>query len=178
MKIACVGHTGNIFDNTLWAVAVKWLVQNHREYIPNGNIPRFDYIDLNNRRDFLKESKEYDVVSLQYLFRGNNYLGSHNSGELSVSELQSPDNWRKRLKQSKARFIFVFGSHTEVSADYIGDIRGYKRFKLDIGIGGEVYEHHTKTRARKSHQERKAPAKRHIRPRVSVKRQGSLCAQG
>lgn len=86
-----------------------------------------DFIDLNDGRDFLKEGQKYDIVILHFVYdppRGTGWR-THGPSIYTVSTRHSPANWKTRLVNTGARYIFTFGDYGEVSGKYLKRIPGY-----------------------------------------------------
>jgi hypothetical protein len=99
--------------------------------------PGLDIIDLNGGRDFLKEERKYDIVCLHYIFaldiRTLSQSEKHTAlilgvQQYTVSDIHTPENWRKRLISTEAKSIIVYGQiecDSEVNYKYLGEIDGY-----------------------------------------------------
>jgi hypothetical protein len=107
-----------------------------KDLLPNESHD-YDYIDLNDGRDFLKERLEYDVVLVMYLYRGCQEH-EYRQGYFATSELSTPAAWRNRLQATKARLLFIFGGQTEVSGSFIGDIPGYVNEKMPMNFHPDI----------------------------------------
>jgi hypothetical protein len=125
LNVANVGGFGSINDRIRLDMASDWLSYNDPDYSENIKFSH-DNIDLNSGRDFLKESKSYNIVILHDIFNpvGENDLSR---GIFSVSPDHNADSWVKRLASTGADYIFVFGSWTEVGGWWLGDIPGYDK---------------------------------------------------
>lgn len=130
--IAHVGWDGSDQDQCRVLDVEEWLIANRDISLKNDS--EHDYINLINGRDFLAETKTYDIVILHFIFRGHRKQAGQlrsfwwdHFADFNVSELQSWENWRKRLASSSAMFIFPFGTTTEISGSYLVDVPGYKR---------------------------------------------------
>jgi hypothetical protein len=130
LKIAHVGTTPddheNQGDNHLVA---SWIVKNDpalQERWMQGVVR--DYIALDEGRDFLAEKNKYDVVILHRLYGDPDFMEA-DTGYLAQSSLQTPRNWRIRLIQTRASYIFALGGPLEISGDYIGDLPSMEKIK-------------------------------------------------
>lgn len=129
-KIAKVGYIGNPHDNI-----IEWKIEQHfpeifKEMLDESN--KIDIIDLKDGRDFLKETEEYDIAILYYVYRnlGRPDVLTGLPNYFAVSELNSWSNWLKRLISTKASTIILFGNKAEISSSFIGPIPNYKLEEL------------------------------------------------
>lgn len=141
---AHVGYTGTNEDYVRLTRAESWLACQLGEdaYVDMASWREHDVVDLSEGRDFLAETKQYEVVVLHHLFRGLKYVnyGADLSAEklarlaveqgcaataFSTSERQSAGAWHERLEASGAKWLFVFGMYQEVSGLWLGDVPGY-----------------------------------------------------
>ena len=129
-KVFSVAHVGHSGENGCPALTLVDWIDTHIPEMKDIQL-KHDYIDLNKGRDFLKEGNTYDFVLLEYVYLG--ITRNQKEGYFAQSNLQTPENWRKRLQNTNAKVIFAFGSWTEVSGSYIGNIPGYE--KRDISSG-------------------------------------------
>lgn len=126
--IAHVGHTKTAADMMRIAAVIAWCRSHGVNYADKP-----DWIELHQGRDFLAESKPYDMVVLHFVFRGETHdmvkfakLGTKRQRRaLFVSPLASWSAWRRRLVQTGAQFIFAFGDHSCVTASYLAGLDGY-----------------------------------------------------
>lgn len=138
MKLALVGFHGSELDIGILADVIQIL--DLEEVEP-------DLIDLRLGRDFLKENKTYDIVVLNYIYlpevNNSNSDFKRMKGDYSfkVSELQSRENWRKRLIETGAAQILIFGYSvvSEITGEYIGELEGYKLTVKQDKFGGYWY---------------------------------------
>lgn len=138
VSVGNVGATaGDPENHTFLDALALWLLKNDRDladrWMDEG--VKHDYIDLNQGRDFLKESKRYDVVVLHNLYepgRGEPHL---HTGYYAVSPQHTVANWRRRLAQTGADLIAIYG--IDLSGDYIGDLPGYSKHKA--GRSSQTY---------------------------------------
>jgi len=124
LSVANVGFVEESDDTHLYA-AENWLTENDPDFV-DGKSFDLDIIDLNKGRDFLEESSNYDIIMVHNIInpdRIDNYVGK--SGFFNVSKHHSVENWTNRLSSSGAKYIFLFGSFSEISRSYIGNIPGY-----------------------------------------------------
>lgn len=145
MNIAFVGWTNSDIDCGILLDCYKIL--------QSLKLTSYDFIDLNRDRDFLKENKRYDIVVLIYIFilsqeeMINEQLYSRNDHFTKTSELHSQENWRKRLLNTEAEEILIFGydPYSEVSGKYIGELEKYKYSEIELigskGIYGKVWRY-------------------------------------
>jgi hypothetical protein len=125
------------------------------------NITKFDFVNLHQGRDFIKEDKIYDIVVLIYIFKwtkeqcqNDNLYNKHDSS-IKVSDIHTPENWRKRLLNTEAKEILIFGysDESEITGNYIGDLENYKmnliEFKLQNNeIYGRIWRYTKENKAR------------------------------
>jgi len=124
-----VGDIGNDSDCSMRAVAALWIVKNRPDLF-QGNV-KHEFMELTKGQDFLAKNSKCDVVVIHNLFAPPpKYRQAANwtpymMKMCKVSPLHDQDLWRKRLLETEAEAIITFGSSTEVSADYIGELPGY-----------------------------------------------------
>lgn len=97
---------------------------------------RHDKVNLNRGRDFLAESKTYEVVVLHFLFRGGFYVPPTTDGQLATSPLASWAAWRRRLVSTGAKYVFAYGGASEVGGTYLCDLPGYDVHKVRTNDAG------------------------------------------
>ena len=135
ITVANVGATGSELDSMrLETVVLRYLLDNPNfelseideasEYMipPNMSI---DDVDLNQGRDFLKESLSYDIVVLNYIFNPTKDFQGISTGEFQRSDVHSREEWVRRLASTGAKLIFVFGEFGEIGGWWLGNISGY-----------------------------------------------------
>lgn len=128
ISVAFVGWTANSSD---FYHLTEVNLALHLEGAPTR--AQVDTISLEGGRDFLKESKTYDVVIILHILNrlGDDQVGgdqTFRTGAAAVSAIQSPDTWRDRLVRTNARVIFAFGApEGEVGGNYLGEISGYTK---------------------------------------------------
>jgi hypothetical protein len=90
-----------------------------------------DVIDLNGcpRRDFLCERDRYDIVIMHYLWSPPPGWMSEDFGGAATSPLHGPAEWRRRLRSSHARYIFMFGADFN-AGNLSGFVPGYECFEV------------------------------------------------
>lgn len=144
--IAHVGATpddgGGLYDSDrshLDAVT-DWLGKNDPQFFEYIVKAPQDHVELDMGRDFLLENRQYDLVILHHIYAApyghGNAGGGHGVGLFRTSPNHSPEEWRTRLSNCGAKYIFAFGGSTEVSGDYLGNIPMYFKVessKLDKG---------------------------------------------
>lgn len=117
--IAHVGWTGTDADRDRWLAASLWLRRNDRSFArrlcagrDHGALSE-DCIDLNGSppRDFLAEDAGYDVVLTHHLWGYPGLATAADAGPTACSPHHSPAAWRRRLRSSGARYLFLFGPH-------------------------------------------------------------------
>ena len=146
-RIAYVG-AGEPFtrDDNLDAAAVSvWLVD-HGVVLPSER--EHDVVNLVSGRDFLAEHRQYDLVILHNLFDPSKPDGmiavEKIVPEKHASPIHSVAQWRRRLVEAKASYIFVFECRANVfSGAVLGAVPGY-----DIAAQGDpclVYDAAQKT---------------------------------
>ena len=145
MKIAFVGWTNPEDDLNI-------LLECYQILKPL-KLTSYDFINLNNGRDFLKENKRYDIVVLIYIFLLsreeiiNAAPHAINDPLTKVSELHTKKNWRQRLLDTEAREILIFGlfEDSEISGRYIGELDNYRYSEIELtsskGIYGKVWRY-------------------------------------
>jgi len=140
MRIAFVGWTSPEDDTSILLDCYQIL----QSLKPTS----YDFIDLNRGRDFLKESKRYDIVVLIYIFIGidkdeieNEPMYFFNDPLTKVSDLHSQENWRQRLLDTEAREILIFGynPYSEISGDYIGELDSYEKSIIELKSAKCIY---------------------------------------
>jgi hypothetical protein len=118
IDVAHVGFTGTDEDRERTLQIGIWLRRNDSacysalfEREPGGAVAE-DYIDLNGSpsRDFLSEDYCYHVVVTHNLWGFPNESEIGGSGPAACSIHHGVAQWRKRLQDSGARYIFFFGS--------------------------------------------------------------------
>lgn len=120
-----VGHTKTTDDLQRVIDSVTWMEKNG--YTP----PRqADFVELRKGRDFLKETAQYDVVILHFIFRGGMLIRNRKHNELATSPLSSWVSWRKRLMLTEAKLIFAFGGMGEIGGTFLADFDGYKTHRI------------------------------------------------
>ena len=127
--IAHVGHTRSAEDTERIFQVLTWLEDWDQAILAEA---KPDWIDLSKGRDFLTEDKTYDAVVLHYIFRGG--LRPHPMDalpDLRVSPRSSWANWRKRLVQTGAKYIFAFGGMGEVGGSFLVNLDGYQAVKIE-----------------------------------------------
>lgn len=140
-KVALVGGYGSTLDTTIIADAI--------ELLPEIQEVDLDLIDLRLNRDFLTENLNYDVVILCYIFSLSQTEQKRDplyekiiKHDLSarVSPLHSPKNWRKRLLETNAKNILIFGFSpmSEVTGHYIEELTNYQ-LKTKKGPTGSIW---------------------------------------
>jgi hypothetical protein len=123
-SVAHVGHTGTLNDFKRIAEVIEWCGKHGQE------IGKGDFFNLSKGRDFLREDKKYEVVVLHFIFRGGFGVNNSKHPELGLSPLASWSNWRKRLVDSGAKWIFAYGGMAEVGGTYIVNLDGYRVHKV------------------------------------------------
>lgn len=122
------GEIGDTETKTYLDALASWILKNDRDLADRWiDSHKHDYIDLNAGRDFLKESKKYDVVILHNLYHPGRGEKELRQGYYAVSPLHTVANWRKRLLQTGAEIIAVYGM--DFSGNDIGDLPGYMQIK-------------------------------------------------
>lgn len=123
------------------------ILQHDRDFI-YGTKPNHDTINLIYGRDFLKESRTYDLVILHSIFHVN-LLGlarGKDRKQLSLSSKHSVLNWVRRLIKTRAIYISVCeGQPHSLSGWHLGEIPGYEILERDAKVTlykalGESYE--------------------------------------
>jgi len=131
MKIAHVGgNPDGSVDQWHMTTVWKWAMDNDPEMAQRVQTDNHeeDLIDLNDGRDFLEEFKKYDIVILHLIYAPHD--NSRDIGLFNQSVLHSPDQWRRRLVDTLAEYIFAIGDNhgdTEVNARYLKEIDGYEK---------------------------------------------------
>jgi len=141
IRLACVGASAdpNSQERQTYSDSDRWMLNaiadymmKHHPDVDLGNIEP-DFIDLNDGRDFLKESKTYDMVALMRVFHpmGGDYSVRYHQrqgpGLFRLSSDHTAEHWNRRLKGTGAKLIFAFGDSTDcVTGEYVGPIQGYQ----------------------------------------------------
>lgn len=123
LNIGNVGSFDNENDRNRLYMVDGWLRRNDPKYLEGVSYGN-DHIDLNNGRDFLKESKTYDMVILQHVYNPTDSKDLK-EGIYRISPNHTSINWVKRLQATNADYIFVSGGYSEVGAWWLGSIPGY-----------------------------------------------------
>ena len=123
LGVASVGSTDGYQDSMRIKMFSGWLESKDPEYFKGATF-FYDNIDLNRGRDFLKESKTYDIVILHHIFNPQDRTGLE-TGKFSRSPEHKVNNWIRRLQSTGADYIFVYGSVGEVAPWWLGNITGY-----------------------------------------------------
>lgn len=122
------GEVGDSETRTYLDALASWVIKNDSDLAERWiDSHKHDYIDLNQGRDFLKESKQYDVVALHNLYHPGGGEDEKRSGYYAVSPQHTAQNWRRRLVSTGAELIGVFG--VDWGGDAIGDLPGYTRIR-------------------------------------------------
>jgi hypothetical protein len=130
--ICHVGFTKTPGDTDRIMRVMEWL---HEKKIPFPAESRF--MDLNKGEDFLSDRKRYWAVVLHFICRWEKAhldRSKSTSKQLKVSPKASWSNWRKRLVNTKAKYIFLFGGQFEVSGGYIVNLDGYRAIQISPEI--------------------------------------------
>jgi hypothetical protein len=138
MKVALVGWTYSEHD-----LGILYNIQNILEIV----VDDFKNFDLSYNRDFLKNEDTFDVVVLNYIFIATaeeckyDLCYTPDDPSIKVSELHSKENWKKRLLDSEAKQILIFGwdSFSEVTEKYIGSLDGYEMNQINLTHKSRVY---------------------------------------
>jgi hypothetical protein len=142
LAVAHVGHTGSDDDRQRWEEVCRWLRENDppfyrrlRRQRQSGELDEH-FIDLNGDppRDFLAERFAYDVVITHFLWGLVNDEYDTGSGPTAQSPHHTCGNWRRRLLEANARYIFLIGAHFN-APDVGDDLPGYQ----STFIGGIQY---------------------------------------
>lgn len=134
LKVANIGYIyGEHDDRWMFQKALEWLEQNDPFYeIPP--ITEHTNFDLNTDppRDFLKDKNKFDVVILHIVYH-NPYSNSkfRTNSYFAQSELHSISIWRKRLIETKAKYIFTFGDLDEISGETLEELPNYLKIEID-----------------------------------------------
>ena len=132
--IAHVGYTGSDDDRERKLAVEIWLERNdtrvHASLQKAGRegTLREDCFDLNQipPHDFLTEGGCYDLVVLHNLWGYRDLCaGGGESGPTACSRQHSVSTWRRRLLESKATYIFLFGSDFNLGF-FDGVLSGYE----------------------------------------------------
>jgi hypothetical protein len=134
-RIAHVGASlGTNPENQIWADSDELHVRLVWEWLDRFGFGDMmintddDFIDLHDGRDFLQENAEYDIVILHSVYNPVDYHRKSYEGQSSifrVSPLHDRENWVNRLMNTGAKYIFTFGSGSEVDGEFLGEIPGY-----------------------------------------------------
>jgi hypothetical protein len=134
LSVAHVGHVDAADDHARWRVVRDWLRDNAptffellRRQEETGELEQH-FLDLNRDppRDFLAEEGAHDVVITHHLW-GEMIPGyPTRTGGVAQSPHHGVDNWRRRLLQSGARYVFLAGGGFNL-ATLGGEVPGYER---------------------------------------------------
>lgn len=142
-NIAYVGFTGSEIDISILGEALIRLSNSNpdkeEQYIP-------DFIDLKRNRDFLFENFKYDAVVLMYIFvarfdelspEEQDSFYDDNTWSMNTSPLHSKENWKKRLIDTGAQDIMIFGYNpiSEITDQYLDPMDGYEKKTLTLPHG-------------------------------------------
>ena len=119
VQVAMVGSMQGEFEMMASRTMVDWLSDNDPEMLADFH---YDHINLAQHRDFLRESRTYDLVAVCWIYQ----KPGENAGYFAVSDLHAPQNWGRRLSSTQAKYLFVFGWDTEINAQWLGAIAGYR----------------------------------------------------
>lgn len=144
--IAHIGYTGSDDDRDRCLAAHIWLSRNDNDYLQmcaqafRLTTIRQDCIDLNGNppRDFLTEHRQYDLVIFHNLW--SPLYGYPDSGGARTSSMHNPETWRKRLLNTKARYIFIFGADFN-APDLENHIPGYRCIYVGFETMFSVFIH-------------------------------------
>lgn len=147
-RVAHVGASlGDNQENQIWSESDEWHIRAVWEWLDRFGFGDMmfnrddDFIDLHDGRDFLRENGKYDIVILHMVYNPSRHDLQHYEGSESIfriSHLHDRDNWVYRLVDTEAKYIFTFGSGSEVDGDFLGEIPGYDG-PTDAGNYMEVY---------------------------------------
>lgn len=92
-----------------------------------------DVINLKDGRDFLKETRRYDLVITHSIFHPKVVqIPKRVCKELLLSERHSEENWRRRLVSTGAAYLVICeGQPMSLSGWHLGDIDGYEILERD-----------------------------------------------
>ena len=128
MKVIRVGSSPESHNEWL-NLTVAWLHHNDQSMFDAQW--QFEFMDINDGRDYLAESVTGDVVLVEFLYAPDEYDDMDEltsiTGIRKTSPLNSPEAWRSKLSSSGAKYIFTFGGSGEISGEWIGDVPGYKK---------------------------------------------------
>ncbi len=141
MKIAQVGAFKKYSTNDVGRMltVATWFFENG-VWKANSKEPiTHDIVNLEYKRDFLRERRIYDTVILHSIMHSNRPdilrdLKNHvvrdkkifGYNERDISALHSVERWRKRLISSKATYIFVFEDIPfSLNIWTLGKLKGY-----------------------------------------------------
>lgn len=130
-------------ENDRWHLesAFRWLDRYTDDSVMLYSSDRIDdFVDLNDGRDFLEESQIYDIVILHMVYSPYNQTFARNApgSPYRISRLHTPNNWKRRLMATNAKYIFTFGDGEEVHGRYLGELREYYG-PIDAGNYLDVY---------------------------------------
>jgi hypothetical protein len=142
MKIAHVGgFKGKAErDNGRLLASMLWMLEHKK--LDDSKVTH-DVINLKYKRDFLRETKTYDMVILHAIMHSNKpsllkklikdrYKDAKLFGYVDISDLHSVPAWRKRLESTKAKHIFIWEDiPSSLNGWTIGKLKGYNRKYID-----------------------------------------------
>lgn len=103
---------------------------------------KFDIVNMDYGRDFLQESKRYQIVLVHSVFHANdNFMGGMREYweekrlPWLVSRFHTLDKWRERLVGTRAGHILVFESvPMSLNGWQLGDLNGYAIERRDARV--------------------------------------------
>ena len=105
-----------------------------RSGIAISDQPNFDTINFEDRRNFLKETDEYDIIFIAHIPNGTNLswtrmefnrysewtdVSNRKKLENTIAVESLPDEWNKRINQSGAALVITLGTYIEVEQNYL-----------------------------------------------------------
>lgn len=126
LRVAHVGSYDLPEDHWQAIKVYDWLFAHLPTFVVEPPLEH-DTINLDFGRDFLRESKAYDLVIVHHVWNAPPVRGRPQPGTFNVSSRHSRAAWRDRLVSTQARVIACVGDEDEVAGDYLGNLPGYKR---------------------------------------------------
>jgi hypothetical protein len=142
LSVAHVGHVDAPDDHQRWLTVCQWLgdhdppfLRSLRAQEERGELDSH-YIDLNRDppRDFLVEQHAHDLVVIHNLWGEFCEGYDLRTGGAAQSALHTADNWRRRLRETGAKYVFLAGGNFNY-ADFDGNVPGFEK----VGFIGRWY---------------------------------------
>jgi hypothetical protein len=142
VNIALVGFTNSYNDQRWLEMAGAWVAE-HDPAMAWASASRMVF-DLRgeNSSNFLDDPGEYDAVVLFAIYNPpmdsvefQRALGRR-SGQTSLAENHSRENWAERLSRTRAKYLLIFRRDDSVDGEWLGEIEQYEKQPEQAGIFG------------------------------------------